>query len=148
MQEKLHVMYILSLLKNTLPPPSNQPPPRLPALITLLLHNALRGILYPSSFLFPLTSQFLLQRSELDTHDVPMFYSMLYSNSDDWKRQRVWIIRSLVNGMVSTDDWATLKRRRTWEVLASLFEASQNDHTVRTCILEVSPNHSFRFFVG
>jgi nucleolar pre-ribosomal-associated protein 1 len=46
---------------------------------------------------------------------------MLYSSSDDWKKERGWIIRFISDGMMSTDDWRVLKRRHTWELLAGLF---------------------------
>jgi nucleolar pre-ribosomal-associated protein 1 len=138
MQEKPHVMYILSLLMNTLPSPSQDPPRRLPTYASLILLHALRAVFYPSDFIFPHTSRFLLQRPELDTQDVPLLYSMLYSSSDDWRKGRMWIIRCLTDGMIGTDDWRILKRRHTWELLASLFQTLGEDKTTRTGILKVS----------
>jgi nucleolar pre-ribosomal-associated protein 1 len=85
LQEKPHVLHILSLLRNVLPPPSEPEmlPLRLPSYTTLVLVHALRGVFYPSNFIYPLTARFLLQRPELDTSDVSMLYNMLYSSSDD-----------------------------------------------------------------
>ncbi|KAG2063529.1 hypothetical protein BDR04DRAFT_1037683, partial [Suillus decipiens] len=40
--------------------------------------------------------------------------------SDDWKKERGWIIRFLSDGMMSTEDWKVLKHRHTWELLSSL----------------------------
>lgn len=120
-----------------MPPPSDEPPRRLPSYTTLILLHALRGIFYPSNFIYPLTARFLLQRPELDTNDVPMLYGMLYSSSDDWKKERGWIIRSLSDGMISTDDWRVFKRRHTWELLASLLQSSEDDVALRNGILEV-----------
>jgi nucleolar pre-ribosomal-associated protein 1 len=137
MQENPHVLYILNLLKNTLPEPSTEPPKRLPTYATLILLHALRGIFYPSSFLYPLTSRFLLQRPELDLSDVPMLYGMLYSSSDDWKRERLWIVRFLADGMVGLDDWKVLRRRHTWDLLSSFFQSSGKDDSMRNPILEV-----------
>ncbi|KAG5219659.1 ribosome 60S biogenesis N-terminal-domain-containing protein [Salix suchowensis] len=48
------------------------------------------------------------ERPELDTHDIPMLYGMLYSSSDAWKKERGWIIRFLTDGMISTNDWRVL----------------------------------------
>ncbi|RDB20241.1 Uncharacterized protein C14G10.02 [Hypsizygus marmoreus] len=137
MQEKPHVLYILTILKDVLPPPSEEPPRRLPSYTTLLLLHALRGIFYPSNFIYPITARFLLQRPELDTSDVPMLYNMLYSSSDDWKKERGWIIRFLSDGLMSTDDWRVLKRRHTWDLLASLFQSSEDDKSLRAGIFEV-----------
>ncbi|TFK33679.1 ribosome 60S biogenesis N-terminal-domain-containing protein [Crucibulum laeve] len=137
LQEKPHVVHILTLLKDVLPPPSHEPPRRLPAYSTLILLHALRGIFYPSNFIYPLTARFLLQRPELDTGDVPMLYGMLYSSTDDWKKERGWIIRFLSDGMMSSEDWRVFKRRHTWDLLASLFQSSENDNALRHGVLEV-----------
>lgn len=137
MQERPYALYVLTLLKNTFPPLSHEYVPRLASYTSLLLLHAVRGAFYPSNFTYPLTARFLLQRPELDTNDVPMLYGMLYSSSDDWKRQRSWIIRFLSNGMISTLDWRVFKRRHTWDLLSSLFQSSETDHTLRRGILEV-----------
>lgn len=137
-QEKPQVIYILNLLKDLLPPTEiDNPPPRLPSYTTLIMAYALRGVFYPSNFIYPLTARFLLQRPELDTSDVPMLFSMLYSNSDDWRKERHWIIRYLANGMASSEDWRVLKRRHTWDLLASLFQSAEANSTLRKAIFEV-----------
>ncbi|KAF8128177.1 ribosome 60S biogenesis N-terminal-domain-containing protein [Boletus edulis] len=144
MHETPQVLYVFRLLKNVLSPPPNpgDPPRRLPTFTTLILLHALRGIFYPSNFIYPRTARFLLQRPELDVSDVPMLFGMLYSNSDDWKKERGWMLRMLGDGMASTDDWKVLKRRHTWDLVASLFQSSRNDTAVRTGILE----HALRSF--
>ncbi|KAF7984362.1 hypothetical protein HWV62_15393 [Athelia sp. TMB] len=136
MQEQPHVVYILAQLKNTLPTPSSAPTRRLPAYTTLILLHSLRGVFYPSNFIYPLTARFLLQRPEVDTGDVPMLYNMLYNSSDDWKKERAWIIRFLADGMTSTEDWRVFKRRHTWELLSSLFQSAENDLPLRLGVLE------------
>ena len=140
MHETPQVVYVFRLLKNVLDPPANtsDPPRRLPTFTTLILLHALRGIFYPSNFIYPRTARFLLQRPELDVSDVPMLFGMLYSSSDDWKKERGWMLRMLGDGMTSTDDWKVLKRRHTWDLVASLFQSSKKDLAVRAGILEVS----------
>ncbi|KIY45257.1 hypothetical protein FISHEDRAFT_49590 [Fistulina hepatica ATCC 64428] len=138
MQEKPHVLHVLSLLKNTIL--SSSQTPRIPSYITLLMAHALRAIFYPSNFIYPLTARFLLQRPSIDVSDVPLLYGMLYSSSDEWKKERVWIIRFLADGMLSTDDWLILKRRHTWDLLCSLFHSSSKDKAVRLGVLEVLAN--------
>jgi nucleolar pre-ribosomal-associated protein 1 len=67
-----------------------------------------------------------------------MLFGMLYSNSDtDWKKERTWIIRFLSDGMINTDDWKVLKRRHTWDLLASMFQSFDKDRGLRSGILEV-----------
>ncbi|KAL4075510.1 ribosome 60S biogenesis N-terminal-domain-containing protein [Scleroderma citrinum] len=140
MQEKSQALYVLRLLKNTMHTTPNLSPHRLPTYSTLILLHALRGIFYPSNFIYSRTARFLLQRPELDIGDVPMLFSMLYSSSDEWKKERGWIVKMLADGMVSTADWKLLKRRHTWDLLASLFQGSQKDKTLCAGILEILAN--------
>ncbi|KAH9887708.1 ribosome 60S biogenesis N-terminal-domain-containing protein [Cubamyces lactineus] len=140
LQEKPHVMHILNLLKDLTTSAPTEEAPRLPAYTTLLLAHAFRGIFYPSNFIYPLTARFLLQRPTLDAADVPMLYGMLYSSSDDWKKERAWIVRFLSDGIVGNDEWRILKRRHTWDLLASLFQSEERDRTLRRGVLEVLAN--------
>ncbi|KAL0948883.1 hypothetical protein HGRIS_008999 [Hohenbuehelia grisea] len=140
LQEKPHVVYVLNLLKDALPPPSGGPVIRLPSYTTLVILHALRAIFYPSNFIYPLTSTFLLQRPELDVKDVPMLLGMLYSSSDGWKKERGWIIRFLSDGMASSGDWRVLRRRHTWDLLASMFQGDEKDRALRSAVLEVLAN--------
>ncbi len=137
-KEKPHVIYILDLLKDTYS--KNTPAdhaPRLPVYITLHLVHALRGIFYPSNFTYPLTARFLLQRPELDTNDMPLLYSMLYSVSDQWRKERAWIVRFMSDGMVGRQEWKVLRKRHIWDLLASMFHSEESDLQLRRSILEV-----------
>ena len=112
---------------------------RLPSFTTLLLSHALRGVFYPENFIYPLTARFLLQRPELDITDVPMLYSMLYSSSDNWKRERSWILKFIADAMLSAgeEEWRVFRRRHTWDLLASLFQGGGGqDRALRNEILE------------
>ena len=66
-----------------------------------------------------------------------MLYGILYGSSDDWKKERGWIIRFLSDGMMSTEDWKVLKRRHTWDLIASLVQSSVRDQVLRRGVLEV-----------
>ncbi|KAI8984871.1 ribosome 60S biogenesis N-terminal-domain-containing protein [Trametes punicea] len=140
LQEKPHVMHILNLLKDLTTSTPTDEAPRLPAYTTLLLAHAFRGIFYPSNFIYPLTARFMLQRPTLDSADVPMLYSMLYSSSDNWKKERAWIVRFLSDGLVGNEEWRILRRRHTWDLLASLFHSEERDRTFRRGVLEVLAN--------
>jgi nucleolar pre-ribosomal-associated protein 1 len=140
MQEKPHVLYILHMLKDSLKEsPEEGAPLRLPSFTTLFLSHALRGVFYPENFIYPLTAHFLLQRPELDITDVPMLYSMLYSSTDNWKRERTWILKFIADSMLSAgeEEWRVFRRRHTWDLLASLFQGSGGqDRVLRNEILE------------
>ncbi|KAF9480206.1 hypothetical protein BDN70DRAFT_833085 [Pholiota conissans] len=146
LQERPHVVYILNLLKDLLHAPSvaaSGHPPQIPTYTTLLLMHALRAVFNPSSFIYPLTARFLLQRPSMDSGDVPMLYNLLYSSNDDhWKKERGWMIKFLADGMVGSEDWRALKRRHTWDLLASLFQSADGPESapLRMGILEVLAN--------
>jgi nucleolar pre-ribosomal-associated protein 1 len=116
--------------------------PRVPSYTTLLLAHAFRALFYPSSFLYPLTARFLLQRPTLDSGDVPMLFAMLYSSDEEWRKERGWIVRFLADGMTgSSEDWRVFKRRHTWDLLASLFQSEARDRVLRHGILDVRTHH-------
>ncbi|KIK33680.1 hypothetical protein CY34DRAFT_18221 [Suillus luteus UH-Slu-Lm8-n1] len=130
---KQHALYIFNLLKNLVKPSPNGPHLRLSSLASLILSHALRGVFYPSNFIYSRTARFLLQRPELDVTDVPMLYNMFYGTSDDWKEERGWIVRFLSDGMTSTEDGKVLRRRH----LSSLVQSSVRDQALRCAVLEV-----------
>lgn len=143
MVEKPHVQYILHLLRNLFDPSSvtdsSSPsqPPRLPVYTTLHLSHSLRGVFYPSNFVYPLTSRHLLQRPTFDPSDIPMLFGMFYSSSSEqWKKERGWMMRFLSDGMQGGSEWRVLKRRFTWDLVASRFEV-ESDRSIRRSILEV-----------
>jgi len=140
MQEKPHVIYLLNLLRDHVPASADgSGHPRFPTFASLILCHALRGIFYPSNFIYPLTARFLLQRVELDIQDIPMFLGMLYSGSgENWRRERAWMIRFLTDGMTSAQDWKVLRKRHAWDLVASMFQGFSQDHTFRNGILEVN----------
>ncbi|KAG9026256.1 hypothetical protein FRB95_009056 [Tulasnella sp. JGI-2019a] len=145
LHERDHVLLILNHLRHLLPSPSSSSAgapavPRLPTYVTLLLAHAMQCVFYPQNFLYPTIMRFLLQRPEMETRDVPMLYTSLYSNSDDWRRERSWIVRLLADGMVNTADWTMFKRRHTWDLLATLFQESAHEPVLRQSILQVLLN--------
>lgn len=96
----------------------------LPITTTLFIAHALRSVVTPRSFIYPVISHFLLQRPELDVGDVPLLYNLLYTASDKYKQERMWMLRFLrdVARSGGRSDWKIFKRRRTWELLASLYD--------------------------
>lgn len=111
--------------------------PLFSTLHSLLLAHALRCIFYPSIVMYPLIMRFLLQRPEVDTSDVPMLFASLYSTSDEWRQERWWIIQLIANGMSHSQDWNILTRRHVWDLLATMFQTSPSDKSLRKGILEV-----------
>ncbi|TFK53356.1 hypothetical protein OE88DRAFT_1696250 [Heliocybe sulcata] len=140
LQEKPNVLYLLNLLRGVKLVLADGEISRLPSYTTLILAHALRAVFYPSNFIYPHTARFLLQRPTLDVNDVPMLYGMLYSSSDEWKKERLWIVKFLADGLQNAQDWRVFRRRHTGDLLASLFQSSSKDRALRNGILEVLAN--------
>ncbi|TKY84642.1 hypothetical protein EX895_006544 [Sporisorium graminicola] len=135
-QEKDHLIMVLDLLRDALDSTATiqgtasatttaSDAPYLPTTATLFIAHALRSVTTPASFIYPVISHFLLQRPELDVGDVPLLYNLLYTASDKYKQERMWMLRFLrdVARSGGRSDWKVFKRRRTWELLASLYDA-------------------------
>lgn len=73
-----------------------------------------------------------------------MLYSTLEndfgSKEGSWKRERIWMLKFLADGMRGSIDWAVLQRRHTWDLLATMFQANRHDRTV---ILRVTKVRTF-----
>ena len=50
--------------------------------------------------MYPIINKFLLQRPLLDLNDVPVFYSLLFNSSEGHRKERAWLLRLLVEGLV------------------------------------------------
>ncbi|KZT52357.1 hypothetical protein CALCODRAFT_92465 [Calocera cornea HHB12733] len=133
--ERDQLSYTLQLVRNALAWETE--PERLPTFTVLLCAYAVHSLFHPAVLVYPHISRFLLQRPALDTTDVPLLYGMLYSSSDDWRRERLWIIRFIGNAMRSTADWHAIRRRRAWDLLATLFQSNKDDRQIRQAIFEV-----------
>ncbi|KDE02566.1 hypothetical protein MVLG_06882 [Microbotryum lychnidis-dioicae p1A1 Lamole] len=107
-----------------------------PAVISLFLCCCVLALGTPASTLYPAFMQFLLQRSQVDQHDVPMFYATLYSSSALPEEERKWLVLFLGHGLMRAQDWRILRRRQSFELLVSLFESAQHDSFLRLHILQ------------
>ena len=137
-QEKDHLIMILDLLRDALDSSIAiqdgtlvSDAPFLPTTTTLFIAHALRSVTTPGSFIYPVISHFLLQRPELDVGDAPLLYNLLYTSTDRYKQERMWMLRFLrdVARSGGKSDWKVFKRRRTWELLASLYDACDAVHS-------------------
>lgn len=73
-----------------------------------------------------------------------MLYSLLYSSGDGgWTKQRAWMVRFLTDAMREggAQDWAVLKRRHVWDLVASMWQATKlEERPLRRLILAVCMN--------
>jgi hypothetical protein len=99
LKEKDQVILLLSAFKNGITVSNAQETPRIPTIVALFVAKSLNIMCKPDNLMYPLVNQFLLKRPFLDIGDVPMFYSLMNSGSDDCRRERVWLFRLLASGL-------------------------------------------------
>ncbi|TIB90209.1 hypothetical protein E3Q19_02816 [Wallemia mellicola] len=137
--EKQELEYLLQNFRNTIPPHEmHEEVPRSSTLITVFVAHATRAIVNPTTHAYPLIMRFLLQRPYMDVKNVPLFFDLLLSYNEDRKWERGWILRFVRDAVKSSDDWRMMKRRHNWDVLATLYESSNDDSSIRTLIEEIA----------
>jgi nucleolar pre-ribosomal-associated protein 1 len=57
----------------------------------------------PGDWEYPLIWRFLLSRPVIDTKDVPLFYNLFFSSSENSDRERRWLVQMLTDGTHTSD---------------------------------------------
>ena len=112
--------------------------PLLPATLALFA-RALHAVADADSFAYALASNFLLQRPSLEASDPPLLYAILYTREPTAvaAQHRRWLITLLGDGAVTAADWAMWRRRKVWDLLASVLQSGLADDDERALIFEV-----------
>ncbi len=100
-KEKNQVLVLLEGLRDALVDSAENPFPAIPPMIALFFAQGLGILMKPESEFYPLINRFCLQRAQLDIYDVPMFYDLLYSATENHRKDKIWILRLLLNGLKS-----------------------------------------------
>jgi hypothetical protein len=98
-REKDEIILVLTHARNCI---YSQDGEAIPAVIALFLANCIQIMATPESPLYPAFSRFLLQRPLLDQRDVPMFYLLFYSTSEEPVEDHRWLLKFLSEGLVRT----------------------------------------------
>jgi hypothetical protein len=131
------IMLLLSYLRNSIPVEDKNEIKALPSLITSFVAQSLMILLKSESDMYPVINTFILQRPLLDLEDIPLFYSLFYSNSQDSKNERIWMLRLLKNGLNNVMDFQIFQRRHVCEILLTFYSSGFSDHQTRKLILEI-----------
>ncbi|KAG0141242.1 hypothetical protein CROQUDRAFT_110611 [Cronartium quercuum f. sp. fusiforme G11] len=112
-----------------------------PRLTTLFLVQCLHIFsARPESSIYPRLSRFLMQRPVIDVTDVPMLYTMLYSDGDCPAEDQRWLLELLRDGLNTTRDWKIMDRRQTFEILTTVvlsMGARHSDPNLKILLLEL-----------
>ncbi|KAF8937027.1 hypothetical protein BGZ58_003361 [Dissophora ornata] len=143
MREKNQLLLLLDSLKNSIVDrEDSMAPPRIPAVITTFVAHALASLLRPDHFMYPHINKFCLQRPTIDLEDIPMFYSMFNSSSEQHRKERVWMLRLLATSLKTADDYKLFKRRHVVDLLVAFFNSQLSEPLSRKIVIEVLFNAS------
>jgi hypothetical protein len=73
----------------------------------------------------------------MDLEDIPLLYKLLYSSSDNLRKERQWLLSMLKNGLYSNDDLILYEKRHVAELLMGLFSGGLAGKGNETTIIEI-----------
>ena len=141
-RERDEISYILDHIRNTILP-STSLEESLPPLLALFLAQSIGCLGRPEDFTYPLIWRSFLSRPLIDTTDIPLFYNLFYSSSDESRKERLWLLKFLTHGTHTSKDWRIIRRRQAIELSMSLWNsgAIEQDPETRLAILKVLSHH-------
>ncbi|KAF9959948.1 hypothetical protein BGZ65_012938 [Modicella reniformis] len=143
MREKNQLLLLLDSLKNSIVDREDDvAPPRIPAVITTFVAHALASLIRPDHFMYPHINKFCLQRPTIDLDDIPMFYSMFNSSSEQHRKERVWMLRLLASSLKTADEYRLFKRRHVIDLLVAFYNSQLSEPLSKKIIIEVLFNGS------
>ncbi|KAF9574547.1 hypothetical protein EC968_006159 [Mortierella alpina] len=137
LREKNQLLLLLNALKNSIVDREDGMAPRLPAAITTFVAHALATLLRPDHFMYPHINKFCLQRPTIDLEDIPMFYSMFNSSSEQHRKERVWMLRLLAASLKTAEDYKLFKRRHVVDLLTAFFNSQLSEPLSRKIVIEI-----------
>ncbi|KAI9140641.1 hypothetical protein BKA69DRAFT_1079017 [Paraphysoderma sedebokerense] len=134
-REKPQIQLLLNSVKNSIA--DRNTPQRLPSMISTFIAQALSILLKPDHLMYSNINRFLLQRPILDLEDIPMFYSLIHSSSQQFSKERLWMMRLLACGLKDSMDLQLYKRRHAWDIICSYFDSTLVDGLTKKIALEI-----------
>ncbi|KAK9722923.1 hypothetical protein K7432_002308 [Basidiobolus ranarum] len=133
-REKRQVTLLLESFKNAIT--DRETPERVSAVVVGFITQALAALLKPDHFMYPLINGFLLQRPIFDLNDIPLFYNLFNSSADQYKKERLWMLRLLASGLTHAEDFRVYKRRHALDLLMGYMNTPMCDSLNRKLIFE------------
>ncbi|KAJ3138821.1 nucleolar pre-ribosomal-associated protein 1 [Physocladia obscura] len=121
LKEKLQLTLALTMLKNGITDRNDHVFPQIPTIIALFFSHTLSVLSKPDHFMFPLVNTFLLARPTVDFEDIPMFYTLFNSATDNCRREK---------------DYRLYKRRHVLDLMISFFHFPLADINIRKLTFE------------
>ncbi|KAJ3148549.1 hypothetical protein HDU89_004646 [Geranomyces variabilis] len=115
---------------------SREETPRISGIMAVFFAQAVMIAMKPEHEMYSLINRFFLQRPTVDMEDIPMFYELFYSASEQSRKERVWMLRLLACGLKTAADYRLYKRRRVVDILLTFYNSPIADTQTRKLIVE------------
>ncbi|GAQ89059.1 hypothetical protein KFL_004830100 [Klebsormidium nitens] len=132
-REKQQVRLLLHYVRNAI----TEPLQRIPMTSAAFAAEAACIQMHPEHALYGALNKFLLKRPALDLEDIPLFYSLFNSGSPSYRTERVWMLRLLAAGLVTSADGRVFRRRFVLELLMSFAGSAMADAFTRRLVMQV-----------
>ena len=133
-REQPELLLLLTALKNAVVLQHQH----LPALLTAFVSRCVPIVMRPSHSLYRAVCSFIAMRPALPLDEVPMLQQLLNSSSaTDWRQQRAWMLRLLVDGCVRQDDWNLMRRRHVLSLLMAFHDSRHADRYTRGLVVQL-----------
>ena len=100
-RERDQIVLLLESLRHSIVSTKEDPFPIIPTIISEFLARGIVILTKPDSDMYLLYNRFFLQRAAIDLADVPMFYDMFYSSTEDCKKERKWMLKLISDSLKS-----------------------------------------------
>ncbi|KAI6655074.1 Nucleolar pre-ribosomal-associated protein 1-like [Oopsacas minuta] len=131
-REKRQISLILDITANTICEDLS----RIPSIHTSFLARTVPILLHPNHDLFLLLTKFLLSKPNINTEELPLLKTMILSSSPVQKREKIWMIKLLIEGILCEEDYKFYKRRHIFSLLFSMCDPVLNELQICLAIIK------------
>ncbi|XAR52354.1 hypothetical protein NMG60_11020377 [Bertholletia excelsa] len=129
----LRLRLLLMYLQNGI----EEPWQRIPSIIAMFVAEASFILLDSSHDHYSTISKYLMRSASVNMKGIPLFQNFLWSNSVNYKTDRLWILRLLYAGLNSDEDAQIYIRSNTIELLLGFYASPLSDNESKEVILQV-----------
>ncbi|OLL26710.1 hypothetical protein NEOLI_000341 [Neolecta irregularis DAH-3] len=132
-REQGQITLIFTLLRNTFSEEEGLPT-RISSAFATFLAIAPSVLLNPGHMMYEKLNKFLLQRPVFDIQDIPMLYSIIYTD-EDWQKEVCWFLEILASGVKCYDDFEHFCKRHIFEWCFELYESHVSSSSVKNLVV-------------
>lgn len=132
-KEQPQVLWLLQSLQNAA---GDEAQDRIPSIIAIFVAQGLSIQMNSSNVLYYRLNNFLLARPTLDLKDIPLFYNLLNSDGDDYRRDQKMILHMIKSGLSTDSDYSLFRRRHVFDLILNLYQSGSADNATKRLVLE------------